>query len=219
LKHPITIYEKISWSVSSFIAKLGFSPNQITILRLLIFVPPSMFFFSLGDYFSGLIGLVFYHLFMFFDFVDGQVAHLRSMQTSLGYWLDPIIDNIGKDCIVFSLILGLNRSNLKIVAWIIGFLLIFVDGLLTHTFKLENEIKSDRKLENRITYNRLIKNIFTYGSHGEKERHPLYIVFSYGCLISFGVLFDQVFIALLLLLLTQSLQLGAELFVLCKKTK
>ena len=200
-------------------AKLGFSPNQITILRLSFFVPPSMFFFSLGDYFSSLIGLVFYHLFIFFDFVDGQVAHLRSMQTSLGYWLDPLIDNIGKDCIVFSLILGLNRWNLTIEAWIIGFLLLFVDGLLTHTFKLENEVRSDCKLENRIMYNRLIKNILPRGSHGVRERYPLYIVFSYGCLISFGVLFDQVFIALLLLLLTQSLQLGAELFVLCKKTK
>jgi len=178
-----------------------------------------MFFFSLGDYFSCLIGLVFYHLFIFFDFVDGQVAHLRSMQTSRGYWLDPLIDNIGKDCIVFSLILGLDKSNLTIAAWMIGFLLLFVDGLLTHTFKLENEIKSDCKLENRITYNRLIKNILPSGKHGEKERYPLYIVLSHGCLISLGVLFNQVFIALLLLLLTHSLQLGAQIFILCKKTK
>jgi len=178
-----------------------------------------MFLFSLGDYFGGLIGLVFYHLFMFFDFVDGQVAHLTSVQTSLGYWLDPIIDNIGKDCIVFSLIVGLNRPNFRILVWVIGFLLIFVDGLLTHTFKLENEIKSDHKLETGITHNRLIKNIFTYGSHGEKERRPLYIVFSHGCLISLGVLFNQVFVALLFLLLTHSLQLGAEFFILYKKTK
>lgn len=219
LKHPMRIYEKISWKTSLFVTKLGFSPNQITILRLLIFLPSSMFLFSLGDYFSGLIGLVFYHLFMFFDLVDGQVAHLTSMQTSLGYWLDPIVDNIGKDCIVFSLILGLNRSNLEIVAWVTGFLLIFVDGLLTHTFKLENEIKSTHKLENRIKHNRLIKNIFTYGSHGEKERRPLYIVFSHGCLISLGVLFNQVFMALLFLLLTHSLQLGGEFFILYKKAK
>jgi len=178
-----------------------------------------MFFFSLGDYFSCLIGLVFYHLFVFFDHVDGQVAHLRSMQSSLGYWLDPLIDNIGKDCIIFSLILGLNKSNLTIAPWIIGFLLLFVDGLLTHTFKLENEVESGSKLENRITYNRLIKNILPRGKHGEKERYPLYIVFSYGCLISLGVLFNQVFIALLLLLSTRSFQLIAEFFVLCKKTK
>jgi len=178
-----------------------------------------MFLFSLGDYFSGLIGLVFYHLFIFFDFVDGQVAHLTSMQTSLGYWLDPIIDNIGKDCIVFSLILGLNRPNLKIVAWIIGFLLLFVDGLLTHAFKLENEIKSGRKLEDEMTYNRLIKEIIPRGSHGEVERRPLYVVFSHGCLISLGVLFNQVFMALLFLLLTHSLQLGAKFFILYKKAK
>lgn len=213
------IYEKILWKTSSFVAKLGFSPNQITILRLFFFVPPSMFFFSLGNYFSSLIGLVFYHLFVFFDFVDGQVAHLRSMQTSLGYWLDPLIDNVGKDCIIFGLILGLNNSSLTIAAWITGFLLLFVDGLLTHTFKLENEIRSDCKLENRITYNRLIKNILPRGRHGEKERYPLYIVFSYGCLISLGVLLNQVFIALLLLLLTHSLQLGAEFFILFQKTK
>ena len=200
-------------------AKLGLSPNQITILRLLIFVPPSMFFFFLGDYFSSLVGLFFYHVFMFFDLVDGQVAHLRSMRTSLGYWLDPLIDNIGKDCIVFSLILGLSKWNLTIAAWIVGFLLLFVDGLLTHTFKLENEIRSDCKLENRTNHNRLIKNILPRGRHGEKERYPLYTVFSYGCLISLGVLFNQVFMALLLLLLTHSLQLGAQIFILYKKAK
>ena len=214
MKHPVWLYEKISWKTSSFAAKLGFSPNQITILRLSFFVPPSVFFFALGDYFSSLIGLVFYHLFMFLDIVDGQVAHLRSMQTSRGYWLDPLIDNIGKDCMVFGLILGLEKSNLTIVAWIIGFLLLFVDGLLTHTFKLENEVRSDRSIDNR-----LIRNILPRGKHGEMERYPLYIVFSYGCLISLGVVFNQVFIGLLLLLLTNSLQLIAEIFVLYQKTK
>jgi len=200
------------------VAKLGFSPNQITILRLLIFLPPSMFFFSVGDYFSALIGLILYHLFLFFDFVDGQVAHLRSMRTSLGYWLDPLIDNIGKNGIIFSLILGLNKWNLTIAAWIIGFLLLFVEGLLTHVSKLENEIRSDCKLENGITCSRSIARV-SYGRHGQKERHLFYIFFSYGCLISLGVLFNQVFIALLILLLTRSLQLGAAGFMLLQKTK
>ena len=217
MKHPITIYEKISWSVSSFIAKLGFSPNQITILRLLIFVPPSMFFFSLGDYFSGLIGLVFYHLFMFFDFVDGQVAHLRSMQTSLGSWLDPFVDIIGKDFIVFSLILGLYNLNAKIVVWIIGFLLLFVDRLVSYMYR---QIFSVHNLGSEIrSRDDLIKNVLISLTGRPRFPHPLSIVFSFSIVISLGVLFNQVFIALLLLLLTHGLRLGAEIFILYKKTK
>jgi len=217
LKHPLWIYNKISWSVSAFVAKLGFSPNQITILRLSFFVPPSMFFFSLGDYLSSLIGLVFYHLFMFFDFVDGQVAHLRSMQTSLGSWLDPFVDIIGKYLIVFSLILGLHNLNAKIVVWIIGFSLLFVDKLASYMYR---QIFSVYNLENEIrSHDGLIKNVLIPLTGRPRFPHPLSTVFSFSIVISLGVLFNQVFIALLFLLLTHSLQLGAEFFILYKKAK
>ena len=177
----------------------------------------SMFFFSFGDYFSCLIGLVFYHLFMFFDFVDGQVAHLRSMQTSLGSWLDPFVDMIGKYFIVFSLILGLYNLNAKIVVWIIGFSLLFVDRARAYLYR---QIFSVYNLENDIrSRDGLIKNVLIPLTGRPRFPHPLSTVFSFSMIISLGVLFNQVFIALLFLLLTHSLQLVAEIFVLSQKTK
>ncbi len=103
------IYRVIAHPLLPIFVRSGLTPNQISILRLLIFVPISILFLSFGGYVNGLIGLTFYHIFKLFDVIDGGVARIRSMQSKAGHWLDAQVDFFGNVLII----IGLSLNALK----------------------------------------------------------------------------------------------------------
>jgi hypothetical protein len=91
--------------------KLKLTPNQITVLRFLIIVPPAALLFAYNNYFGNILALILYHLFVFLDVLDGKIAFIRNMCTRLGQIIDPPIDYIGHNIIFIGIIFGIIGSN------------------------------------------------------------------------------------------------------------
>lgn len=94
-----------------FFVKVNLTPNQITVLRLLLLIPPSAFLFTLNSYFANIVALVFFHLFVFLDVVDGKIATVRGMRTRLGEIIDPPIDYIGHNLVFIGITIGVISSS------------------------------------------------------------------------------------------------------------
>jgi len=129
------LYEKGTKTAIVISTKMNLTPNQITVLRLLVLIPPSTFLFALNNYFTNIIALTLYHLFVFIDIVDGELAIRRDMRTKLGKMLDPLIDYIGHNLVFIGIIIGVLGSS---VAFQIGSYsisipvqLIIICGILT----------------------------------------------------------------------------------------
>jgi hypothetical protein len=104
-------YEKAMSFVIPILVKIGFTPNQITILRLLIFIPPSAYLFSVNNYLGNVVAVIFFHLFAFFDIIDGKIAVQRGMCTRLGEIIDPPIDYIGHNLVFIGITVGAIASK------------------------------------------------------------------------------------------------------------
>ncbi len=105
------LYEKGMQVTIPLFIKLNLTPNQITVLRLLILIPPAAFLFTLGNYFASIVALALFHIFTFLDIVDGKIATIRGMRTKLGEIIDPPIDYIGHDLIFVGIIIGVLSSG------------------------------------------------------------------------------------------------------------
>jgi archaetidylinositol phosphate synthase len=118
------IYRPVADFIAPFLAKF-LTPNQISIGRLLVFIPLAVLFFSLSqNYINLLLGVFFFGLFGLFDYVDGSVARVRSMSTPLGKELDTDIDKIGTKILLFGVVLGAYRQVQDVTVWMVGFLVL-----------------------------------------------------------------------------------------------
>ena len=129
------VFGKAFEVVMSIFLKINATPNQITVLRFLLLILPSMFLFSLNNYLGNIVALVLFHVFVFLDYVDGEIARIRKMATKIGEILDPIVDYSGHILIIIGIILGLLRSEgiFQIAGRVtkIPVELLFISGLLT----------------------------------------------------------------------------------------
>ncbi len=105
------IYEKGTKIAIPILIKMRLTPNQITVLRFLVLIPPSAFLFTLNNYYANIAALTFYHLFVFLDVLDGKIAVIRGMCTRLGEMIDPPIDYIGHNLVFVGIIIGVLGSN------------------------------------------------------------------------------------------------------------
>lgn len=105
------LYEKALQIAIPISIKMNLTPNQITVLRLLVLIPPATFLFTLNNYFANIVALVLFHLFIFLDVVDGKVATARGMRTRLGGIIDPPIDYIGHNLVFVGIIVGFLGSS------------------------------------------------------------------------------------------------------------
>ena len=105
------LYEKAMKLAIPILIKMNLTPNQITVLRLLVLIPPSVFLFTLDNYFANIVALALFHLFAFFDIVDGKIAVIRGMCTRLGEIIDPPIDYIGHTLVFIGITIGVLGSN------------------------------------------------------------------------------------------------------------
>lgn len=174
------IYRRIAKIVSPYVAKV-MTPNQVTLFRLLFFIPLSALFFALSySYINILIAVFFLWMFGLFDYVDGEVARIRSMATSLGAQLDTNVDKIATGILLFGVTYGVyNNHYQNVIVWIIGFLALYGTNMKDYIIQLAGKEKEISKL----TPSRAILNIFIL---------PEY-------LIVFGALLNKMYIFLILI--------------------
>lgn len=90
--------------ISTFITKkiinMGITPNQMTLLVMLIGVISPLLIiqlsngFSFFNYLTFSLGLILYKLSSIMDGCDGEIAKLKFMSSKMGAWLDTICDNL-----------------------------------------------------------------------------------------------------------------------------
>ena len=94
------VFQKALEVGTSIFMKMNVTPNQVTVLRLLLLIPLSTYLFTLNNYFGNIIALVLFHLFILLDYVDGKIARIRKMSTKIGEILDIIVDYLGHILII-----------------------------------------------------------------------------------------------------------------------
>ncbi len=87
------VNRKFSRLLSRFFIKLGFSPNAITLLSLVIGLIGAACF-ARGSYHLGMIGALLFQFAVLIDCCDGEVARLTFAESRLGQALDLVSDNI-----------------------------------------------------------------------------------------------------------------------------
>jgi CDP-diacylglycerol--glycerol-3-phosphate 3-phosphatidyltransferase len=111
-KYPITkyVYRKFSRPAARLFYKLGFEPNQVTILSFILgiisalFLSQSMF----------IIGLVILFVSEVLDCADGDLARIKKKVSKKGEFLDSFLDRIVEIFLFYGLILT-NPSQLTLI--------------------------------------------------------------------------------------------------------
>ncbi len=135
------IIRKISGFISGFLSRTPVTPNQVTIISLILGIISGIFF-SLGEHTYTITAGLLYFLSTVFDQCDGEVARLKQMETEFGRKLDIIVDAIANAVIVIGITIAVYvKMNFALVI-IAGFLAvtgISISLLLTTYFSHDSK--------------------------------------------------------------------------------
>ena len=137
------IIRKISGFITWLLVKTPVTPNQVTIISLILGIL-SAAFFSHGAHTYTIIAGVFYFVSTVFDQCDGEVARFKHMTSDFGKTFDIIVDSIVNATITIGVTIAIyktNGSSLTIIAGLLAMTGIVISLLLTTYFS--NESKND----------------------------------------------------------------------------
>ena len=139
------IIRKISGLITGLIVKTPVTPNQVTIVSLVIGIVAAVFF-SHGAYICTIVAGVLYFVSTVFDQCDGEVARFKHMESDFGRSFDIIVDSIVNAAIVIGITIAIyktNGSGLTIVVGLLAMMGIVISLLLTTYFSSKS--KKDSK--------------------------------------------------------------------------
>jgi CDP-L-myo-inositol myo-inositolphosphotransferase len=135
------IIRKISGFITWLLVKTPVTPNQVTIISLILGIV-SAAFFSHGAHTCTIIAGMFYFVSTVFDQCDGEVARFKHKESEFGRAFDIIVDSIVNAAIVIGITIAIykaNGSGLTIVAGLLAMMGIVISLLLTTYFSSENK--------------------------------------------------------------------------------
>jgi phosphatidylglycerophosphate synthase len=201
--------DEVSKIITPYLAKKGISANQVTILRFIIFIPLSIFFFIYGDYYAIIAGITCYGLFIIFDYVDGDLARLRKETTQLGAWLEHVFDMISEGLVIFAMTFGIYRITKIDYIWILGSIALYG---ISMRILLYNELEGEYNLYHLFSgiYIKKIKNLSGlerfFAEILMPYRQPFKILFyPIYSIIIFG-LFNQLYISLIIIAIMNNIR-------------
>ena len=100
------------------------TPNQITLLSLILGLVSAMYFFR-GTYESGITGAGLLLLSAWIDCTDGEIARLKFMESETGGKLDILCDNLVHFAVFFTIGMGLYRTTGQDIFKLLGILAVF----------------------------------------------------------------------------------------------
>ena len=104
-------------------AKVGITPNQLTIVGLLITLLSAYEFYLGNQIIAGII-LIFGS---FVDALDGSLARLTGRVTRFGGFLDSTLDRLSDSAVLFGIALG------ELVDWRVAFLALIGSYMVSYT--------------------------------------------------------------------------------------
>lgn len=141
------IIRKISGFITWLLVKTPVTPNQVTIISLILGIA-SAAFFSHGAHTYTIIAGLFYFISTVFDQCDGEVARYKQMTSDFGKTFDIIVDSIVNATITIGITIAIyktNGSGLSIIAGLLAMTGIVISLLLTTYFSHENNNNTGTK--------------------------------------------------------------------------
>ena len=141
------IIRKISGFITGLLVKTPVTPNQVTIISLILGIA-SAAFFSHGAHTYTIIAGLFYFISTVFDQCDGEVARYKQMTSDFGKTFDIIVDSIVNATITIGITIAIyktNGSGLSIIAGLLAMTGIVISLLLTTYFSHENNNNTGTK--------------------------------------------------------------------------
>ena len=141
------IIRKISGFITWLLVKTPVTPNQVTIISLILGIA-SAAFFSHGAHTYTIIAGLFYFISTVFDQCDGEVARHKQMTSDFGKTFDIIVDSIVNATITIGITIAIyktNGSGLSIMAGLLAMTGIVISLLLTTYFSHENNNNTGTK--------------------------------------------------------------------------
>ena len=141
------IIRKISGFITGLLVKTPVTPNQVTIISLILGIA-SAAFFSHGAHTYTIIAGLFYFISTVFDQCDGEVARHKQMTSDFGKTFDIIVDSIVNATITIGITIAIyktNGSGLSIIAGLLAMTGIVISLLLTTYFSHENNNNTGTK--------------------------------------------------------------------------
>ena len=141
------IIRKISGFITGLLVNTPVTPNQVTIISLILGIA-SAAFFSHGAHTYTIIAGLFYFISTVFDQCDGEVARHKQMTSDFGKTFDIIVDSIVNATITIGITIAIyktNGSGLSIMAGLLAMTGIVISLLLTTYFSHENNNNTGTK--------------------------------------------------------------------------
>jgi phosphatidylglycerophosphate synthase len=101
------VQRKISCYFSYLCTKNGISPNQATVMDLLIGVVAAFFIY----FQMYILGIVFIQLFGIWSCVDGEIARLTNKQSKFGDFFDTMVDRVVEYGFIIAFYLALTKNQ------------------------------------------------------------------------------------------------------------
>jgi CDP-L-myo-inositol myo-inositolphosphotransferase len=186
----------ISTRITKYLHKSSLTPNQISIISFLFAIFGACFFL-LGGYINLVFGAFLAQTSSVIDGIDGEIARLKFQETDFGAWFDAVLDRYSDAFLLFSLTiyvyLHLPQIDVIFVA-LIGFFALIGTFMISYTSVKFESFDKPRGQDSLI--NRDVR---------------LFIIF-------LACLFNQPFLALLLIALATNGENMRRIVVLKKQT-
>lgn len=127
-----------SYPLTWFFYKTPFTPNQITFFGFLMRIAGAALFVFNNTKLTLLGGLILW-LGSVLDYVDGEIARLKNMQSTFGGWFDGILDRISEVIIFTAIGINIYFQNPAVYSAVIGMLSV-ASTLLWRSIGLQTKI-------------------------------------------------------------------------------
>ncbi|TMR01877.1 CDP-alcohol phosphatidyltransferase family protein [Actinomadura soli] len=107
--------ERALTPVGHAVARMGPSPNAITVVGTLGVAAGALVLFPRGEFFWGTMVIT---AFVLFDMLDGAVARVTGKISKFGAFLDSTMDRVADAAIFSGLMIGLYRDGQETLAWV-----------------------------------------------------------------------------------------------------
>ena len=142
---PVSRYlnRPVSVTISRRLAKYRISPNQISLFSFLGSMLAAVLF-TLGGYFTLLLGGLLAQFSSIIDGCDGEVARLKFQSSPYGGWFDSVLDRYADAFLIFGLMWHLYLQKTDILVLVLGFLAILGSFMLSYTADKYDSLMRDQ---------------------------------------------------------------------------
>jgi len=151
-----TVCRKLSVYFAWFFARTSITPNQISLLMILMGIIGGVFL-AMPGYVNGLLGVLFLHLFLILDCTDGEVARIKRKVSSKGKFLDLIANDIVFVSIFSGLCFRMYQDSFVLIAGF-GAIIFFLFSKLFPLYAKVADEKLTGKYLNPIIFNTKFKS-------------------------------------------------------------